>query len=193
METEEKPVLNGEKHVVDYPRYTYECEGHIQALASVHRIIVKQRKGRFFKIFWLTLMLCSFLLIFNSIFVSQVINGLECIFLLSTLIVRMFQKNEVTEEAVILMPMLGVQLETSYHSGKVMRRFLPMQKILAAVINEAVTPTTCYFYLALLVREKSELTLVFQEVRPPLDVLISIWKALNDATNFQPNYPASIG
>jgi len=47
-------------------------------------------------------------------------------------------------------------------SGKVSRRFVPIGDILAAVINEAVTPFTCYSYLALVLRDERKLALVFQ-------------------------------
>jgi hypothetical protein len=44
----------------------------------------------------------------------------------------------------------------------VLRRFVPLKQILAAVINEAVTPTSCYYYLALLLRDDSKLVLAFK-------------------------------
>ena len=47
-------------------------------------------------------------------------------------------------------------------SGKVQRQFVPLKQILAAVINEAVTPTSCYYYLALLIRDESKLVLAFK-------------------------------
>lgn len=85
------------------------------------------------------------------------------------------------EEVIVVMPTLGVQLETVYHSKKVHRRFVPLQKIVAPVINEAVSPVTCYFYLALLLRSEDTLVLTFLRLRPPLKMLVPIWRSLCEA------------
>ena len=47
-------------------------------------------------------------------------------------------------------------------SGKVIRRFIPVDKILKPVLVEHVTPLTCYWSLCLLMREEAELTPVFK-------------------------------
>ena len=47
-------------------------------------------------------------------------------------------------------------------SGRVDRRFVPIGKIMKPLINECVTPVTCYWSLALLLRDEEELLLVFQ-------------------------------
>ncbi|CAK9137032.1 unnamed protein product [Ilex paraguariensis] len=76
------------------------------------------------------------------------------------------------------MPALGVQLETHYGSRKIIRRFVPISKILKPVLNECVTPVTCYWSLSLIVGGEDELTLVFKELNPPVKMLVPIWKAL---------------
>ncbi|KAJ9551129.1 hypothetical protein OSB04_015174 [Centaurea solstitialis] len=88
-------------------------------------------------------------------------------------------------ESVVIMPAFGVQLETHYGSGRINRCFIPVSKILKPVLNECVTPVTCCWCLSLLVHEKDELTLVFKEFRPPLKMLVPIWKALCAATDHQ--------
>ena len=50
----------------------------------------------------------------------------------------------------------GVQFETHYESGIVFHRFIPIGKILKSVLNEHVTPFTCYWSLALVVHGKEE-------------------------------------
>jgi phosphatidylinositol glycan class H protein len=47
-------------------------------------------------------------------------------------------------------------------SGAVDRRFIPIGKILKPLLNECVTPVTCYWSLVLLLRDEEELKLVFQ-------------------------------
>ncbi|RXI06334.1 hypothetical protein DVH24_018376 [Malus domestica] len=113
-------------------------------------------------------------------------------------------------ESIMVMPAFGVQLETHYvryllslfvlcvlslltkssvriypfyHcSGKIIRRFVPMDKILKPVVLECVTPVTCYWSLSFIVHGEAELVLVFKELRPPMKMLVPIWKALCAAT-----------
>jgi phosphatidylinositol glycan class H protein len=96
-----------------------------------------------------------------------------------------------------------------FHSGRLHRQFVPISKILKPVLNECVTPVTCYWSLALLLRDGDELMLVFkvnfawfqlilkcthrklwserdqylQKFHPPLKMLVPIWKALCMFTN----------
>jgi GPI-GlcNAc transferase complex, PIG-H component len=49
-------------------------------------------------------------------------------------------------------------------SGRIDSKFLPMGKILKPVLNERVTPVTCYWSLALLLHDEDQLTLVFQVI-----------------------------
>ncbi|ONK67869.1 uncharacterized protein A4U43_C05F4650 [Asparagus officinalis] len=96
---------------------------------------------------------------------------------------KLLQYKPVKKESVVIMPEFGVQLETHYWSGRISRRFVPIGKILRPVINECVTPITCYWTLALIVREEEQLLLVFQELQPPLKMLVPVWKALCAATD----------
>ncbi|AES77207.1 GPI-GlcNAc transferase complex, PIG-H component [Medicago truncatula] len=47
--------------------------------------------------------------------------------------------------------------------GKVTRRFVPIDRILKPVLLECVTPVTCYWTLSLIVREESEMVLVYKK------------------------------
>jgi multisubunit Na+/H+ antiporter MnhC subunit len=53
-------------------------------------------------------------------------------------------------------------------SGTVDRRFVPIGKILKPLLNECVTPVTCYWSLALLLCDEAELLLVFQVSFKPI-------------------------
>ncbi|CAE6157849.1 unnamed protein product [Arabidopsis arenosa] len=98
--------------------------------------------------------------------------------LLSGLLVMLQSRKFVKKESVIIMPTFGIQLETQYLSGKTVSRFIPIGKILKPVLVECVTPITCYWSLSLFLRGEEQLTLVFKELRPPLKMLVPIWKAL---------------
>ncbi|MFQ6623377.1 hypothetical protein Gotur_004350 [Gossypium turneri] len=87
----------------------------------------------------------------KAVFVAILLIPIACIFLSLKL-----------SESVIIMPAFGVQLETHYTSGRIIRRFIPAGEILKPVLLECVTPVTCYWSLSLLVRGKEELVLVFK-------------------------------
>ncbi|XP_062165119.1 uncharacterized protein LOC133871721 [Alnus glutinosa] len=102
--------------------------------------------------------------------------------LFSACLVKSYYGTRIEKESVVIIPAFGVQLEAQYWSGRVVRSFIPIDKILKPVLNENVTPFTCYWSLALLVRGKKELMLAFKAVQPPVKLLVPIWKALCAAT-----------
>jgi len=165
-----------EKH----PLYEYVCESPQESssfpLIHTHRILVKQRSAGLLKKWWLLFLIGS----------AALLSGLHWILVPFLLIFVFKRRNDVDQEAVVVMPSLGIQLETVYCSKKVKRRFIPLHRILWPVINEAVTPTTCFTYLALLLRDESRLTLTFLHVRPPLSMLVPIWTALCGALGHPP-------
>ncbi|CAM8995963.1 unnamed protein product [Rhodiola kirilowii] len=61
---------------------------------------------------------------------------------------------------------------------KVVRRFVPTGKLLQPVLNECVTTVTCYWSLSTVIHGEEELLLVFKELRPPVKMLVPVWKAL---------------
>lgn len=101
------------------------------------------------------------------------------------IVVLMFAKfvqyKPVKKESIVILPEFGLQLETHYWSGKIVRRFVPRAKIVRPVLNECVTPFTCYWSLALMLHGDDKLMLVFQELKPPLKLLVPIWKAMRSA------------
>ncbi|KAL8139856.1 hypothetical protein V2J09_005877 [Rumex salicifolius] len=115
-------------------------------------------------------------------FVLQYLEDLDIFMigylLIAVMLIRLLIRKQVVKESVLILPGFGVQLETHYKSGKVSRRFVPIDKILRPVLNECVTPVTCYWSLALLLHEENELMLVFKELHPTLEMMIPIWKAL---------------
>lgn len=166
-----------------HPLYEYVCESHEERgfpLLHTHRILVKQRRLGMIKKWCLVLVVW---LIGSGVLLSMVgrrgeSQGLHWMVVVGALGFLLWRRNRVEQEAVVVMPTLGIQLETVYRSKNVKRRFVPLHRILWPVINEAVTPTTCFTYLALLLRDDSRLTLTFLHVRPPLSMLVPIWTAL---------------
>lgn len=102
---------------------------------------------------------------------------------IGALFIRLLRRTLVKRESVVIIPGFGVQLETHYRSGRDVRRFVPIDKILKPLLNECVTPVTCYWSLALILSDEDELMLVFGKLRPPLKMLVPIWKALCASTD----------
>ncbi|XP_044974935.1 uncharacterized protein LOC123442838 isoform X3 [Hordeum vulgare subsp. vulgare] len=101
----------------------------------------------------------------------------------SAIVAKFLQYKPVKKESLVIMPAFGIQLEPHFWSGRVHRKFMPIGKILKPVLNECVTPVTCYWSLALLLRDEDETMLVFQKLHPPVKLLLPIWKALCAFTN----------
>lgn len=164
--------------------YSYVCEEDPDGsrIITRHHIIAKRKWVPEF-LAWSTVIvlmtfICTLLLPIPAVAQGSSLIGTVLLCVLSAAVIH---GNSIEEETVVVMPTLGVQLETCYKSGKVSRRFVPIGDILAAVINEAVTPFTCYSYLALVLRDERKLALVFQGLRPPLDMLVPTWKSLCSA------------
>ncbi|XP_057766171.1 uncharacterized protein LOC130986710 [Salvia miltiorrhiza] len=99
-------------------------------------------------------------------------------FVVAGFLIRQIVRKQVEKESVIILPAFGIQLETVYRSGKTVHQFVPIDKILKPVLNECVTPVTCYWSLSLIIRGENELLLVFKGLYPPVTMLVPIWKAL---------------
>ncbi|XP_022741006.1 uncharacterized protein LOC111292741 isoform X2 [Durio zibethinus] len=161
-------------------RYSYINEGEWPSgSVDIHNIIVRKS---FVKSFFVPILVFVLLLPIASYFFSFKENSATLLlwsFLLSgLLVILLLLWKPVDKESVIIMPAFGVQLETHYSSGRIIRRFIPAGEILKPVLLECVTPVTCYWSLSLLVRGKEELMLVFKELRPPTKMLLPVWKAL---------------
>ncbi|XP_068635956.1 uncharacterized protein [Aristolochia californica] len=165
-------------------RYTYvhDAENGFSQAVDVHHIHVRRRIARKFLLCFVSgiflVYICSLLMVKESLG-----TGSLWIISLGVILIRSSYRFSVDKESVIIMPSLGVQLETHYMSGKIKHRFVPSGKILKPILNECVTPVTCYWSLALLIHGEPELLLVFQKLRPPVKMLIPVWKALCAATS----------
>ncbi|KAH7566167.1 hypothetical protein ACOSP7_022503 [Xanthoceras sorbifolium] len=156
--------------------YIRESKWPVEAIDLHHVVVRRSRAKRFF------LRLSVVVVLANSFFLVSIKNEpVTFIFgslILSGLVVKLMLWKPVDKESVIIMPALGVQLETHYFSGKVVQRFFPIGKILRPVLLECVSPVTCYWSLSLVIRDEDELMLVFKELHPPVKMLVPIWKAL---------------
>lgn len=134
---------------------------------------------------WIILACFSAVLLLNAFYLligQDILVSVLLYMIIGVAIIRLLRNKFVEKESVVIIPAFGVQFETHYRSGRAVRRFVPIDKILKPILNECVTPVTCYWSLALILREEDELMLVFKTLQPPLKMLLPIWKALCAAT-----------
>ncbi|CAM0957564.1 unnamed protein product [Alopecurus aequalis] len=160
--------------------YTYKHRGDNGV--DIHEIFVKKSRTRvlmsYTGVIFLLATVCHSLLGKETLCHKSLWN-----ITFGILVAKCFQYKPVKKESVVIMPSFGVQLEIHFWSGRVDRHFVPIGKILKPLLNECVTPVTCYWSLVLLLRDEEELKLVFQKFRPPVKMLVPIWKALCAFTN----------
>ncbi|XP_049827567.1 phosphatidylinositol N-acetylglucosaminyltransferase subunit H-like [Schistocerca gregaria] len=89
----------------------------------------------------------------------------------------------VTSEALLAVGSFGLQLTTTYRCGHETTHFIPWCAVGDIVINEAITLQRVIFYLAILPKplkdsEVSEIIPLFQNTRPPLELLEFIYKSI---------------
>ncbi|CAL0311692.1 unnamed protein product [Lupinus luteus] len=170
------------KFSISNARYIYV---HDQKYPSedvdIHHIVSRKSIAKSLFVYTLAFLVlaCSiYLYVLEEKSISLVFYSL----LFDIFLVKLLLGKPVKKESVVIMPAFGVQLETHYMSGKVIRRFVPIDKILKPVLVECVTAVTCYWTLSLIVRGESEMVLVFMSLRPPVKMLVPVWKALCAAT-----------
>ncbi|XP_047096230.1 uncharacterized protein LOC124708592 isoform X1 [Lolium rigidum] len=160
--------------------YTYKHRG--DKGVDTHEIFVKRSRTRvllsYAGVVFLLAIVCQSFLAKEGLCLGSVWS-----ITFGVLVAKCLQYKPVMKESVVIMPSFGVQLEIHFWSGAVDRRFIPIGKIMKPLLNECVTPVTCYWSLVLLLRDEEELKLVFQKSRPPVKMLVPIWKALCTFTN----------
>ncbi|XP_061346122.1 uncharacterized protein LOC133291804 isoform X2 [Gastrolobium bilobum] len=170
------------KSSISNARYTYV---HDQKYRSedidIHHIVLRRRstKHLFVYVSALLVLACA---VYLYVLEEQSISLVYFSLLFDIFLVKLLLGKPIKKESVVIMPAFGVQLETHYMSGKVTRYFVPIDKILKPVLLECVTPVTCYWTLSLIIRGESEMVLVFKNLRPPVKMLVHVWKALCAAT-----------
>ncbi|KAL3527304.1 hypothetical protein ACH5RR_011960 [Cinchona calisaya] len=164
---------------IESGRYKYVHDIHKgppEAIDVHHILLLRSSRKKFILCFFALLLFLTstFFFLRQGLSVTVLPGSLLVIAIFITLLSRKLVK----KESVIIFPAFGVQLETQYGSGRTIRRFVPISKILKPVLNECVTPVTCYWSLALIIRGEEQLMLVFKELYPPVKMLVPIWKAL---------------
>ncbi|XP_071740728.1 uncharacterized protein [Rutidosis leptorrhynchoides] len=162
----------------------FVCTQDVSHAVDTHHIIGRRNIMKSIVIYIIAILIVAYA-VFRYLEKGTPVTTVIWSLFFAALLVKLLIWTPIVKESVVIMPAFGVQLETHYGSGKIRRRFVPLSKILKPVLNECVTPVTCYWCLCLLVSDEDELTLVFKKFRPPLEMLVPIWKALCAATDFK--------
>lgn len=78
-------------------------------------------------------------------------------------------------EIILLSKGLGIQLTKIYFSGRKTHMFIELSKIKSVIINEAISCCDIVTYLAIILKNKNDMILVFNSLRPKTDILIEIY------------------
>ncbi|CAH1262412.1 PIGH [Branchiostoma lanceolatum] len=91
----------------------------------------------------------------------------------------------VHSESIQAVSSIGVQLTTTYTTGRQQSRYYDMVEIQDVVINEVVTMHSVVFYLVLLIKDPCSGSLrsvipVFKHSYPKLDYLVRVYNGVQD-------------
>ncbi|XP_029411419.1 phosphatidylinositol N-acetylglucosaminyltransferase subunit H isoform X2 [Nannospalax galili] len=92
---------------------------------------------------------------------------------------------KIDQETLLIIDSLGIQMTSSYASGKESTTFIEMDKVKDVIVNEAIYMKVIY-YLCILLKdpvkphEISQVVPVFQSTKPRLDCLIEVYRSCQE-------------
>ncbi|XP_003472410.1 phosphatidylinositol N-acetylglucosaminyltransferase subunit H [Cavia porcellus] len=98
---------------------------------------------------------------------------------------------KIDQETLLIIDSLGIQMTSSYASGKENTTFIEMDKVKDIVINEAIYMQKVIYYLCILLKDPrepqkiSQVVPVFQSAKPRLDCLIEVYKSCQEVLAHQ--------
>ncbi|XP_051581249.1 phosphatidylinositol N-acetylglucosaminyltransferase subunit H [Myxocyprinus asiaticus] len=93
---------------------------------------------------------------------------------------------KVDHETLLIVGSLGVQLSSSYASGRESTTFIEISKLKDIVINEAVYMHSIVYYLCILIKDPAEpdtvtsIVPLFQSSKPRLNCLIQVYRSCQE-------------
>ncbi|KAG0258541.1 hypothetical protein DFQ27_004601 [Actinomortierella ambigua] len=81
----------------------------------------------------------------------------------------------VTEETILVIRDVGVQVKTVYLGGRSVSRFIDRSRIADIIINEAITMMHIRVYMAIIVEGEDRMVVVFQHLLPRLNVVLQAY------------------
>ncbi|XP_027026029.2 phosphatidylinositol N-acetylglucosaminyltransferase subunit H isoform X2 [Tachysurus fulvidraco] len=99
---------------------------------------------------------------------------------------------KVDHETLLIVGSLGVQLSSTYASGRESTSFIEMSRIKDIVINEAVYMQTIIYYLCILLKDPAEsdgvssVVPLFQSSKPRLNCLVRVYRSCQEILGTTP-------
>ncbi|KAM6466810.1 phosphatidylinositol N-acetylglucosaminyltransferase subunit H isoform 2-T2 [Liasis olivaceus] len=93
---------------------------------------------------------------------------------------------KIDQESLLIIDSLGIQMTSSYASGKENTTFIEMNQVKDVVINEAIYMQKVIYYLCILLQDPiephaiSEVVPLFQSSKPRLDCLVEVYKSCQE-------------
>ncbi|XP_030307646.1 phosphatidylinositol N-acetylglucosaminyltransferase subunit H isoform X2 [Calypte anna] len=126
---------------------------------------------------------------------SLVLSAAIFITLIGLIIYLHFVK--IDQESLLVIGSLGIQVTSSYASGKESTTFIEMSRVKDVVINEAIHMQKVIYYLCILLQDPgdpqgiSEVVPLFQSSKPRLDCLIEVYKSCQEILEQKKTAPQS--
>ncbi|XP_048339961.1 phosphatidylinositol N-acetylglucosaminyltransferase subunit H isoform X1 [Sphaerodactylus townsendi] len=131
---------------------------------------------------------CSVWLVAYGLFVlcqnSVVLSAAIFVTLIGLLVYLHFVK--IDQESLLIVGSLGIQMTSSYASGKESTTFIEINQVKDVVINEAIYMQKVIYYLCILLRDPvephvvSEVVPLFQSSKPRLDCLVEVYRSCQE-------------
>ncbi|XP_053553815.1 phosphatidylinositol N-acetylglucosaminyltransferase subunit H isoform X2 [Bombina bombina] len=115
---------------------------------------------------------------------TMVLTAAIFITLVSLIVYLHFVK--IDQESLLVIGSLGIQMTSTFASGKECTSFIEMHRVKDIVINEAIFMQKVIYYLCILLNDPSEpngvteIVPVFQSSQPRLDCLVEVYRSCQD-------------
>ncbi|XP_073204514.1 phosphatidylinositol N-acetylglucosaminyltransferase subunit H isoform X2 [Lepidochelys kempii] len=115
---------------------------------------------------------------------SMVLSAAIFITLIGLIVYLHFVK--IDHESLLVIGSLGIQMTSSYASGKENTTFIEMSQVKDVVINEAIYMQKVIYYLCILLQDPgephgvSEVVPLFQSSKPRLDCLVEVYQSCQE-------------
>ncbi|XP_028295108.1 phosphatidylinositol N-acetylglucosaminyltransferase subunit H [Gouania willdenowi] len=131
---------------------------------------------------------CSVWLVAYAVFFFTQNTAFLSSAIIITLVGMMFYIHfvKVDHESLLVIDSLGIQVSSTYASGREITTFIEMSKIKDIVINEAVYMHQIIYYLCVLLKDSSEPSVVssvvplFESSKPRLNCLVKVYKSCQE-------------
>ncbi|XP_062857523.1 phosphatidylinositol N-acetylglucosaminyltransferase subunit H [Trichomycterus rosablanca] len=167
--------INGEKISLSSQNYTQFCR----------EFTVSSSKLSLWKVMVYTC--CVWLFAYTAFFITENTAVLSSA-IIATLVGMVLYVHfiKVDHETLLIVGSLGVQLSSTYASGRESTTFIEMSKIKDIVINEAIYMQNIIYYLCILIKDSadpdgvSSVVPLFQSSKPRLNCLVHVYKSCQE-------------